>query len=70
MIVRVLAMIFAGGATWALWAGYGQLNFLRGTPFWDFRYVVFAVAGFLGLSGLEWVLGRIKKTFEGEQDSH
>lgn len=70
MIVRVLAIVFAGCATWALWAGYGQLSFLRGTPFWDFRYVVFAAAGFLGLSSLEWVLGQIKKKIEGEQDSH
>ncbi len=70
MMLRILAIIVAGGATWALWAGYDALSMLRGTPFWDFRYGVFAMLAFLGLSGLEWLLGWIKSKVEGTDDTH
>lgn len=61
MIVRNLAIGLACLAPWALWLGYDRLTLLRGTPLWDFRYLVLMVAGFLGLSGLEWLLGRLGK---------
>ncbi|MGB7242085.1 MAG: hypothetical protein WBC93_08380 [Sulfitobacter sp.] len=61
MMLRGLTIILAGLATWALWFGYGQLSLLRGTQFWDFRYVIFAILGLLGLSAVEWALGWIKK---------
>jgi hypothetical protein len=70
MIVRALAILLAVGAVWALWFGYGQLRLFRGTAFWDFRYIIFAVAAFFALSGLEWLMGRIKAKFEPDQDAH
>ena len=70
MIVRGLAILFALGAAAALWFGYDNLRALRGTPLFDFRYVFFAVAAFLGLSAIEWALGWIKGKVEGEDDKH
>ena len=70
MIVRGLAILLALGAAAALWFGYDNLRQLRGTPLFDFRYVVFAVAAFLGLSAIEWALGWVKGKIEGNDDSH
>lgn len=65
MIFKGLSIIFAVIACVALWFGYMNLNVFRGTPFFDFRYVLFAVGAFLGLSALEWLLGWIKAKFQG-----
>jgi len=60
MILRMIAILASLGAVWALWYGYDQLRQFRGTAFWDYRYLIFAVSAFLALSALEWVLGWIK----------
>jgi hypothetical protein len=65
MIIRGLAIVLTAAACVALWFGYMNLNVLRGTPLFDFRYVIFAVGSFLGLSALEWGIGWIKKKVEG-----
>ena len=70
MIVRILAICMTIGAIVAFWFGYDQLKQFRGTPFWDYRYIVFAVAAFLGLSILEQVMGWIKTKIEGDSDTH
>lgn len=70
MSVRILAIIVTGAALWALWFGYGQLKILRGTAFWDYRYIVYTAGAFLGLSGLEWTLGWITKKTQGVPDDH
>ncbi|MDA8585307.1 hypothetical protein N9L47_03455 [Rhodobacteraceae bacterium] len=70
MIIRGLAILLALGAAAGLWFGYDNLKQLRGTPLFDFRYVVFAVAAFLGLSAIEWALGWIKGKVEGTNDAH
>lgn len=70
MSFRVLAIIVTGAALGALWFGYGQLKILRGTVFWDYRYIVYAGGAFLGLSCLEWALGWIKKKIQGAPDDH
>ncbi len=70
MIVRGIAILLAAGAAAALWYGYDNLRMLRGTPLFDFRYVVYAVVSFLGLSAIEWVYGWIKGKIEGTEDAH
>ena len=70
MILRMLSIAVAIGAVLALWFGYGQLNTLRGTPLWEYRFIVFAAAAFLGLSALEWALGWLKHKIEGGRDEH
>lgn len=70
MILRVLAILVALVAAWALWFGYGQLKVFRGTPFWDYRYIIYAVSAFLGLSVLEGALGWIKTKIEGKDPPH
>ncbi len=70
MIIRVMAIVFAACGLAALWFGYDQLGQLRRTPLWDFRYIVFSAAAFLGLSGFEWALGWIKNKISNEPDAH
>jgi len=70
MIVRILSIAVAGAAVLALWFGYGQLKQFRGTPLWEYRYIIYAAAAFLGLSALEWALGWIKTKIEGDQDNN
>jgi hypothetical protein len=70
MIVRILAILVASCAAFGLWFGYSELKILRGTPLWDFRYIVFAAFAFLGLSVLEWAMGWVKRKIEGEGDAH
>lgn len=57
--VTALAMV-------ALWLGYENLNVLRRTVFWEFRYVLLGVAAFLGLSLLEWLVGWLNRPREKE----
>lgn len=70
MIVRCLAIMLAAIGAAALWYGYENLRLLRGTPLFDFRYVVFAVVAFLGLSGIEWVFGWLKGKIDGTDDKN
>ena len=70
MIVRGMSILLAALACGGVWFGYTNLNILRGTPFFDFRYVVFAVSAFLGLSAIEWALGWVKAKIQGTDDDH
>lgn len=70
MIVRVMAIVVALGATWALWFGYGELRMFRGTPFWDYRYIIYVVSAFLALSALEWAMGWMKTKIESDLETH
>lgn len=69
-MIRVLAIALTAAACAALYYGYMNLNMLRGTPLFDFRYVVFGIAAFLGLSALEWALGWIKTKTQGPDADH
>lgn len=64
MIVRWLSRLsgpalaaLAGGA---LYAGWTEIDRLRGTPFWEFRYVLLGVAAFLLLGLVEKLHGRLR----------
>jgi hypothetical protein len=70
MILRALAIALSALAAAGLWFGYANLNMLRGTPFFDFRYIVFAVAAFLGLSVVEWALGKLKAKVQSSDADH
>ena len=61
MIARLVSVAAAALALWLLWIGYDQLRALRGTWFWDYRYLVFGGAAFLGLSALEWLTHWIRQ---------
>lgn len=66
MKLRGFAIFLTGLAMWLLWVGYDMLSGLRGTPLWDFRYLVFLVAAFPDLSAVEWALGRVQKKLQNE----
>ncbi len=68
MISRLIAIFLTGSALAGLWFGYMNLNVFRGTPLFEFRYIIFAVAAFLGLSALEWLAGWIKS--KGKEPDH
>lgn len=42
-----------------VWLGYDQITVLRGTTFWEFRYLVLGVVVFLVLSLVQWLWGKI-----------
>ena len=50
-----LAVIAGGTIIWGWW----NLTLLRGTVFWEFRFVTLAVAAFLVLSLAQWLSGKI-----------
>lgn len=70
MIVRGIAILLGLVGAAGLWFGYDNLNQLRGTPFFDYRYIVYAVLSFLGLSAIEWVFGWVKGKVEGDDAAH
>ena len=70
MIVRILAIAFAALGCAGLWFGYMNLNVFRGTPLFEFRYIIYAVLAFLGLSCLEWAMGWIKSKLAGSDTDH
>ncbi len=63
MIVTIATIGLSAVATWAIWFGFDNLRILRGTVLWEFRYLVFMLATFAGLSALEWGVDRLKRRF-------
>lgn len=70
MIRRLLPPALAIAAVAAtLWA-YSEITFLRGTLFWEFRFLVLLIAAFLVLSFVEAVIARLfPATATDEDDS-
>lgn len=66
MIWRLVAIVLTGVAIWMIWFGYDNLKVFRRTVFWEFRYFVFMLGVFLGLSAIEWALGQAKKKLSGD----
>jgi len=60
MIGRVvgpaLTIAVAAGAIW----GWIEIDLLRGTVFWEFRYLLLGGGTILALSAAEWVIGRVR----------
>ena len=60
----IIGALIATAACLVLWMMWGALPRLRGTLFWELRYVVFAVAGFLVLGLAEranaWFMSHYK----------
>jgi hypothetical protein len=66
MIFRAFRIILTVAVIWVLWISYDQLGILRGTFFWEFRYIFWLVTGFLMLSVVEWGLGWLYRKFHSE----
>ena len=64
MIMRIVKISLTGAALWALWYGYDNLTVFRRTVFWEFRYIIFTLAAFLGLSAIQWTLDRVQKKLD------
>ncbi|MEQ9811526.1 MAG: hypothetical protein RLO50_02010 [Azospirillaceae bacterium] len=41
------------------WVAYENLGQLRGTLFWEFRYILLAAVGFVVLSLMQWVWDKL-----------
>ncbi|MCV6596725.1 MAG: hypothetical protein OIF40_06555 [Mangrovicoccus sp.] len=59
MIRRLLPPALALAALAAAYWGYSEITQLRGTIFWEFRYLVLGLGCFALLSVLETVLSRL-----------
>lgn len=66
MIFRVFRIVLAFVMLGALWLSYGQLGLLRGTVFWEFRYIIWIITSFLLLSVVEWGFGKLYSKFHSE----
>lgn len=42
-----------------VWLAYDQVTVLRGTMYWEFRYLILGVVVFLVLSLVQWVWGKL-----------
>ncbi|MEM9147418.1 MAG: hypothetical protein AAGC57_14600 [Pseudomonadota bacterium] len=58
---RLLPAALAFGAAALIWWGWEELGQLRGTPVWEFRYILLGIAAILGLGVLEAVLARLPR---------
>lgn len=70
MMARVLHIALMLGACGLLWLGWSQLNNLRGTVFFEYRYVLLVAAGFLVLSVAQAIAGWIGGRLPPGDDHH
>lgn len=56
----ILALILCAG----LWYAYDQITLLRRSFWWEYRYVLLLVGGFLMLSLIDGILSRLASLFD------
>ncbi|MEM9196811.1 MAG: hypothetical protein AAGD12_03070 [Pseudomonadota bacterium] len=59
MMARLIAPGLAALALAAMVLAYREIGVLRGTVFWEFRFIALGVAGVALLSALEWLAARL-----------
>lgn len=57
MIRAAIHIALMAAAAAVLWWGWSNLNLLRGTPVFEFRFVLLLAAGFLVLSAAQALAG-------------
>lgn len=59
MIRAVVAILLMCGVCYGIWWGWDQITLLRGTVWWEYRYVVLLVAGVIAFSLAEFIASRV-----------
>ena len=74
-IAHIIGLVLFAVLCVLVWLAYDQVTMLRGTVYWEFRYLILGVVVFLVLSVVQWVWGKIAdrkppadaKATDGEQ---
>ena len=61
MIGRAVPILLTLVGCLAIWFAYDEIRFLRGTFFWEIRYITLAVFAFALLSVLELIRSQISR---------
>lgn len=56
---RIIGLVLFAILCVLVWFAYDQMTVLRGTAYWEFRYLILGVVVFLALSLVQWVWGKI-----------
>lgn len=57
--VHIVGLVLFAILCVLVWLAYDQVTVLRGTVYWEFRYLILGVVVFLVLSLVQWVWGKV-----------
>ena len=57
--VHIVGLVLFAALCVLVWLAYDQVTVLRGTLYWEFRYLILGVVIFLVLSIVQWAWGKI-----------
>ncbi|MEO1223866.1 MAG: hypothetical protein AAFX92_06540 [Pseudomonadota bacterium] len=57
--VHIVGLVLFAILCVLVWLAYDQVTVLRGTMYWEFRYLILGVVVFLVLSLVQWVWGKV-----------
>ena len=57
--VHIVGLVLFAILCVLVWLAYDQVTVLRGTMYWEFRYLILGVVVFLVLSLVQWIWGKI-----------
>lgn len=70
MIVRLVQIALMAGAAALSYGGWVQLNILRGTPLFEYRYVLLLIGAILLFSVAQAIGGSIERRLNPEEDTN
>lgn len=57
--VHIVGLVLFAILCVLVWLAYDQVTVLRGTMYWEFRYLILGVVVFLVLSLVQWIWGKV-----------
>ncbi len=57
--VHIVGLVLFAILCVLVWLAYDQVTVLRGTVYWEFRYLILGVVVFLALSLVQWIWGKV-----------
>ena len=57
--VHIVGLVLFAILCVLVWLAYDQVTVLRGTVYWEFRYLILGVVVFLVLSLVQWIWGKV-----------
>lgn len=57
--VHIFGLVLFAVLCVLVWLAYDQVTVLRGTMYWEFRYLILGVVVFLVLSLVQWIWGKV-----------
>lgn len=57
--VHIIGLVLLAVLCALVWLAYDQITVIRGTVFWEFRYLLLGVVVFVVLSLVQWLWGKL-----------